>query len=177
MPAILTRALLAIPIFALLAHCAPRSIAQSPMTTVYVVRHAEKLDPSDRDSPLSADGEARAVALAKRLAQAGITRIYATTLVRTQQTVAPLARERSLVPVLFEPFDLDALVARIRAEDQGQAVLVAGHNHTVPGIVERLSGQPVDGIPENVYDRLFQVVIAPDGAATLQQFTYGEPSR
>lgn len=147
------------------------------MTIIYVVRHAEKLDPSDRDSPLSPEGEARAVALSDHLARAGITRIYATTLIRTQQTVAPIAALRSIEPVLFDPFALDSLVVRIRSTDQGRVVLVAGHNNTVPGIVERLSGQPVDGIPENIYDRLYKVAIAPDGAVSVEQLTYGEPSR
>ncbi|MCB9184205.1 MAG: histidine phosphatase family protein [Flavobacteriales bacterium] len=160
-----------------LAQCAPRSIAQSPMTTVYVVRHAEKLDPTDRDSPLSPEGEARARSLAERLDGAGVTRIYATTLVRTQQTVAPLARARGIDPVVLDPFALDSLVARIRTMDHGQVVLVAGHNNTVPGIVQRLTGQPVDGIPEEVYDRLYKVMIAPDGKATLEQMTYGEAGR
>ncbi|MBK7943830.1 MAG: histidine phosphatase family protein [Flavobacteriales bacterium] len=176
MTTIIARFLFAAPVLVLLAHCASRPLAQSPMTTVYVVRHAEKLDPSDSDSPISPAGEERAKALAQRLAKAGITRIHATTFVRTQQTVAPLARLRSITPELYEPFDLDPLVVRILGKDRGQAILIAGHNITVPGIVERLSGQPVDGIPEGVYDRFFKVTIAPDGAATLEQLTYGEPS-
>lgn len=147
------------------------------MTTIYVVRHAEKLDPADRDSPLSAVGESRAKALADRLAKAGVSRIYATTLIRTQQTVAPLARARSIEPELLEPFALDSLVTRIRTLDQGQVVLVAGHNNTVPVIVQRLSGVEVDGIPEDVYDRLYKVTIAPDGAASVEQLSYGEPWR
>lgn len=147
------------------------------MTIVYVVRHAEKLDPSDRDSPLSPEGEERARSLAGRLAKEGIARIYATTLIRTQQTVAPLAEMRSIEPVLLDPFALDSLAGRIRSSDMGHVVLVAGHNNTVPGIVERLSRQHVDGIPENIYDRLYKVSLAVDGTATVELLTYGEPSR
>lgn len=147
------------------------------MTTIYIVRHAEKLDPADRDSPLSPAGESRARALSERLSKAGVSRIYATTLIRTQQTVAPLARARSIEPALLDPSAIDSLTSRILSSDRGEVVVVAGHNNTVPVIVQRLSGQPVDGVPEDVYDRLYVVTIAPDGEAAVELLSYGEPSR
>ncbi|MBL0126844.1 MAG: histidine phosphatase family protein [Flavobacteriales bacterium] len=146
------------------------------MTTIYVVRHAEKLDPADPDTPLSPEGEARARDLASTLARAGVQRIYATTRLRTQQTVAPLAQQRNLVPVILEPAATEELVARIKADDRGMVVVVAGHNNTVPVIVQGLSGVVVDGIPEDRFDRLFKVTIAPDGKATMEELRYGVPT-
>jgi len=157
----------------LFSHCAPRLAAQAPMTTVYVVRHAEKLEPANPDSPLSPAGEERARALAALLAKAGVTRIYATTKLRTQQTVAPLAAARGIAPVVLDPFATEDLVWRIRNEAKGEVVVVCGHSNTVPGIVNALCGQDIDGIPEEVFDRLFKVVITPEGGAALEQSRYG----
>ncbi len=146
------------------------------MTTIYVVRHAEKLDPTDPDTPLSPAGEERAQALSSTLAKAGVQRVYATTRKRTQQTVAPLAALRRLEVEVLEPGAVEQLVARIKTEDVGRVVLVAGHNNTVPTIVQALSGKAIDGIPEERFDRLFKVTIAPDGATTLEELRYGAPT-
>lgn len=155
---------------------APTAQAEPRPTVVYVVRHAEKLDPSARDSPLSAEGMERAEALALTLVKSGVQAIYATTLLRTQQTVAPLAERKDLTPVLLDPGATEELVRRIRTEHEGQVVLVAGHSNTVPGIVRALSGADIDGIPEERYDRLFKVTLAADAAATVEELRYGKPT-
>ena len=157
--------------------CAAQNATSSTSgtTTVYVVRHAEKLT-SDSDSPLSTAGEDRAVALADRLADAKVERIYATTKLRTQQTVGVLAKQLGLEPVLVEPGAVDDLVARIKAEDKGKVVLVVGHNNTVPNIVKGLSGKEVEALPETRFDRLFRVTIAADGSAKVDEERYGAPT-
>ncbi len=145
------------------------------MITIFVVRHAEKLT-SDRDTPLSPLGEERATALADRLTGAGVQRIYATELQRTQQTVGPLAEREGLAVVVMPPLELDSLVQRIMAEDRGRVVLVAGHNNTVPSIVQKFSGQAVEGIPEHVYDRLYRVELPSTGVPVVTVLQYGEPT-
>ena len=152
---------------------AQTSTSSSPnRTTVYVVRHAEKLDTSS-DTPLSSVGEERATALADRLGDANVQRIYATTLLRTQQTVDVLAKRLDLVPALVEPEAIVELVARIKAEDRGKVVLVAGHSNTVPAIVQGLSGKTIDAIPESQFDRLYRVVIEENGSAEVEVLQYG----
>ena len=151
-------------------------MAQETVTTVYVVRHAEKLNPSDPDTPLSPEGQVRAHELAKTLARAGVQRIYATTKLRTQQTVAPLAELRGLEVVLLEPGAVDELVQRISTEDVNLVVVVAGHSNTVPNIVKGLSMVDVGGIPEERYDRLFKVVISADGKAKVEELRFGVPT-
>jgi broad specificity phosphatase PhoE len=152
--------------------CAPLATAQSTME-VYVVRHAEKADPTDPDTPLSAAGNERAHDLAKRLSRVAIGRIYATTKLRTQQTVAVVAEQRRLEPILLDPGATDELVARIRTECAGMRVLVAGHSHTVPAIVLALSGKKIEDMPDDRYDRLYHVTIPAEGPVTVKELRYG----
>lgn len=149
--------------------------SNSGTTTVYVVRHAEKLS-SDGDTPLSPAGEERAVALAARLADAKVERVYATTKLRTQQTVRVLAEQLGLEPLMVEPGAVDELVDRIKSDDRGKVVLVAGHSNTVPKIVKGLSGKEIEALPETRFDRLFRVTIAADGRATVDEERYGAPT-
>lgn len=154
--------------------CAPRP-ASTTITTVYVVRHAEKLN-ADADTPLSPAGEQRAAALAERLSTAGVQRVYATTYQRTRQTVAVVAEQQQLEVEVMDAGATDALVARIKAEDLGRVVLVAGHSNTVPAIVEALSGTAVEPIPEERFDRLFKVKLVAGGTATVDELRYGAPT-
>ena len=145
------------------------------MTTIYVVRHAEKQN-SDHDTPLSAAGQERAHALAEWLKDAGVQRIYATKRQRTQQTVRPLSERLGLDLVIVEPSGVDSLVQLIRSREQGKVVLVAGHNNTVPLIVQGLSGRTVDPIPETVFDRLYRIQVPVEGEATVEVLHYGAPT-
>lgn len=60
-------------------------------TTVYIVRHAEKVNETDT-TDLSPAGHQRALALADTLARQGIDSIFTTPTRRTRQTAAPLAK-------------------------------------------------------------------------------------
>jgi 8-oxo-dGTP diphosphatase len=75
--------------------------------TVYLVRHAKAgsrkaWKGDDELRPLSKAGRAQALALAKHLAGAGITRILSSPYVRCRQTVEPLAER---IGVAVEPSD------------------------------------------------------------------------
>lgn len=158
------------------AMSAAPAMAQHGTTTVYVVRHAEKLNPGDPDSFLSPAGEARAQALWQTLRKAGVQRIYATIKARTQQTVAVVAAERDIEIIALLPDATDDLAEFITTDDKGRVVLVCGHSNTVPGIVKALSGITVDGLSEEQYDRLFKVELPPDGEPTVTVLRYGEPT-
>ena len=164
-------------VMVLLAGCATNRQKQPmpSMTTVYVVRHAEKAT-SDQDTPLSAVVQVRAEALAERLGDVGVSLVFATALQRTQQTVRPLADRTGVGIRIVEPLAIDSLIGLIRSEGKGRVVLVAGHNNTVPRIVQGLSGQAVEGIPEHVFDRLYRVDLPVEGESTLTVLQYGAPT-
>src|SRR5882672_9651372 len=63
-----------------------------PVTTVILIRHAEKnIEPNNPDPDLSPAGQTRAQELARMFSATGVNAIYATQYKRTQQTVKPLA--------------------------------------------------------------------------------------
>src|SRR5258708_39148309 len=85
--------------FALALQLAALSTIAAPpqVTAVIVVRHAEKTGPTG-DVPLSDAGRAGARELARVLAGAGVTAIYDTQYLRTQQTAEPLAESLKIKP-------------------------------------------------------------------------------
>lgn len=154
------------------------STAQVPASaSIFVVRHAEKADPNDPDTPLSPAGGSRAQALKERLSGRHISAVYATEFRRTQQTAKPTADGAGLEVSVIGHTDRSRLIAQALTVPMGSAVLIVGHSNTVPDIVRELSGEAVDGINDNEYDRLYEVVIEADGSKRLVRSTYGEASR
>jgi broad specificity phosphatase PhoE len=138
----------------LLAGCA------HPITTVLVVRHAEKqLDQGD-DPPLTDKGIARARLLAKLLARTKPAAIYATEWRRTKDTVQPLA-DAVAVPIrTVDAKDTAGLAKKIAAEHEGQTVVVAGHSNTVNKLIAALGGPAFPDLEDSDYDNLFVVTIS-----------------
>ena len=68
----------------------------APITTVYIVRHAERADDS-ANTPLSAAGRARAQELVHVLGNDDLDAVFVTNLTRTQQTGAPPAAARGIM--------------------------------------------------------------------------------
>ena len=73
--------------------------------TVFLMRHAEKVSMT-RDSILSPQGHKRADCLAHTLGDAGIQVIFATGLVRTQETAKPLAKKLGIKATTVEYRDI-----------------------------------------------------------------------
>ncbi|HEX5693853.1 MAG TPA: phosphoglycerate mutase family protein [Arenimonas sp.] len=149
-----------------------------PGIAVVVVRHAEKDDDDKRDPSLAGSGEARAQALAATLAGSGLDRVIATQFRRTRQTAAPAATAAGL-DVESRPIDAgtaatyaDDLAADLRAMPAGSTVLVVGHSNTVPAIVQALSGQAAEAMPETEYDRYTLVLLDADGGARVVTSRY-----
>lgn len=148
-----------------------------PVTTVILVRHAEKkIEPNNPDPDLTPEGEARAREIARMLGNAGVNAIYATQFKRTQQTVKPLSDRISVSPTLINASQTNDLIQQIQTSHRGQTVFIAGHNNTVPAIVSSLSGDTYGVIPESEYDNMFIVTIYRFGKAKVVQLKYGAES-
>lgn len=145
-----------------------------PVTTVILVRHAEKnIEPNNPDPDLSPAGQLRAQELMRVLSSTAVDAIYATNLKRTQQTVKPVADKLGLTPTVIDAKGTSDLVNRIVTANRGQTVLVAGHSNTVPAIVNALGGGSSPDIPDGEYDNLFVVTIYKFGKAKVVRLKYG----
>jgi len=144
-----------------------------PVTTVILVRHAEKnVEPDNPDPDLSPAGYERAAKIARMFGESGANAIYATQYKRTQQTVKPLADQTHVPVSLLDSKATDELVERIQTEHRGQTIFVAGHNTSVPAIASALSGESFPPIPESDYDNLFIVTVYRFGKAKVLRVKY-----
>ncbi|PYS26120.1 MAG: histidine phosphatase family protein [Acidobacteria bacterium] len=149
-----------------------------PVTTLILVRHAEKIiDPNNPDVDLNADGQARAQELVRMFGDSGINAIYATQYKRTQETVKPLADHLGLPINQVNAKNTGDLLTQIRAQHSGQTIFIAGHNNTVPEVIAAAGGPQYPVIPESEYDNLFIVTIYRTGKAKVVKMKYGKPSQ
>ena len=148
-----------------------------PITTVILVRHAEKkIEPSNPDPDLAPEGETRAKEIARILGNAGINTIFATQFKRTQQTVKPLSDRIGVTPTIINASETNNLVQQIQTTQRGKTVFISGHNNTVPAVVSALSGDTYGVISESEYDNLYIVTIYRFGKAKVVQLKYGAES-
>jgi broad specificity phosphatase PhoE len=148
-----------------------------PVTTIILVRHAEKkIEPNNPDPDLMQEGETRAQEIARVFGEAGVNAIYATQYKRTQQTVKPLADRVRVTPTILDSKQTDHLIEQLQTTHRGQTVFIAGHNNTVPAIVSALSGDTYGVIPESEYDNLFIVTVYRFGKAKVVKLKYGATS-
>ena len=149
--------------------------AKPPVTTIYLVRHAEK-DPTAgaNDPALTPAGEARARLLAQRLARRHPAALFTTDTRRTRATLAPLALAVGLVPERYDAQHPDALAIHIYQDFVGKTVVVVGHSNTLLPLLKALGVQPaITEIKDAEYDYLFQVALRPNEPARLKVSRYG----
>ena len=166
-------AFLGIPASILTTGCATGGgdTALADPVVVYLVRHAERAEDGTNDPPISEVGEARAQELAALLKDAGIDHVHSTDLKRTRQTGAPLLERTALSVEVYDPRDLTAFAATLKATPGRHLVL--GHSNTTPDLVAALGGSPEGAIEEAEYDRLYVVVIPARGPVSTVLLRYG----
>ncbi len=140
-------------------------VTAASTTTVFVLRHAEKLtvNPDDPDPPLAPAGEARALELAQQFGRApkgqALDAIIVTELRRTQDTVRPLANRLGIPVIVVKAEEPARAAKRALSEYRGGRVLIVGHSNTVPDIVSELSGVDVGPMSEDDYGILYLVAV------------------
>ena len=157
------------------AQTTPKPAGKPSVTTVYLVRHAEKDSASSPADPtLSAVGRVRAQALSRLLARRHPAALFTTNTARTRATLAPLAAATKLVPQVYDAKETTALAVRLRKDYAGKAVVVVGHSNTLLPLIESLGGTPpVEEIGDNEYDYLFTVRISDGALPTVGVQGYG----
>lgn len=142
--------------------------------TVIVLRHAEKAPEPKSDPVLSDEGLARAERLAKLLAKAGVTHLYATEFQRTQLTLAPLALASGAKVSLGKAADFKATHSAVASLPRDSVAVIAAHSNTVPALLELLTaGRAKITLTEGDYDRLFVVTQwGPDKQSTWLELRF-----
>lgn len=141
---------------------------------VVLVRHAERAGPSAQDPGLTPVGEERARALARLLAEAGITAIHASETRRARDTALPLAEALGLSIESYEPRELEAFAGRL-ARLPGRH-LVVGHSNTTDELSVFLGGASYGPIVEAwEYDRLYFLTARPGGGFETVLVRFGPP--
>lgn len=141
-------------------------------TTIFLVRHAEKVIEDSNDPALTAVGQARAETFAAMFHGKNISHIFSTPYKRTRDTAAPTAREHQIIVEEYNPDEGQQLVDKLKTLEG--VILVTGHSNTIPGLVNLLTGESFEDLDERVYDKVYRVTIAADGATELQ-ISYSEP--
>ncbi|MCB1054306.1 MAG: histidine phosphatase family protein [Acidobacteria bacterium] len=136
------------------------------VSTIFLVRHAEKATEPKEDPPLTAVGRCRAEALAELLADAGIHRLFSTETRRTLETVRPLAVRLHQEVETRPPADLDGLV-RALTRVPGEVELVVGHSNTLGPMIEQLGAPPIAPIADGEYGGIYVVTRVTRGAELL----------
>ena len=154
--------------------------AQCHSTRIYIVRHAEKSTMPAGDPDLTAEGRARAQALADLLRDKDIRQIYSTETRRTRQTAEPLSLQ---VGVPVAPYANDTLLKFLyRVLDAEQNTVIVGHSNTVLKMLDEWSlSLAKQDIPDNDYDNLFVISAKPKNGPggyklRLKERTYGRKS-
>lgn len=128
------------------------------LTTVFLVRHAEK--ESGSDPALTTEGQERAAALAKLLQDVQLDAIYSTSYRRTLETAAPVAELQGLPVKNYAAGELETFAGELLRNHEGETVLVVGHSNTTP-ILAGLLDETHAYAPfaEDEYDNILMLTI------------------
>ena len=150
------------------------SVQAAEVTTVILVRHAEKSGEPGNDPPLTAEGRERANELARMLRNSGIQQIFTTNFARTKQTAQPIAKALGLEPGVNKPGATYAndIAKLIRSKHHGRTVLVVGHSNTTPEVMTALGVANAPSIADDEYDNLFIVLLVEGTAPKLIALKY-----
>jgi broad specificity phosphatase PhoE len=170
----LLRSVLALLGVTLICAAEAQPLASSAPTTIIIVRHAEKSAVSG-DVPLSTEGHARALLLAKMLEPAGVSAIFSSELTFNRETALPLADLMKLAPTVIPVRETTRLVAELKTRPPGSVTLLVGHSGPMSDIVEQLGGVRPTTVDPQTYDRMFIITRREQAPASTIELRYGMP--
>lgn len=152
--------------------------AFAQQTTIWIVRHGEKAVTPANDPDLSAEGKARAIALADRLKDQKIAAVFTTPYNRTTQTGQPTLKQFGLTAMQeYETANMLGFAEQVLKEYHGREVLVIGHSNTIiPTLKAFGATATTDILDDEDYDLIFKLTIDKTGKITgLEIKNYGAP--
>jgi phosphohistidine phosphatase SixA len=147
------------------------------VTTLLLLRHADRANEPGDNPPLSPDGQVRAQDLARVARFSGITRIYRSQMQRSIQTAAPLAAALGLAPLqyTYQGANVTALAQQLLALPRGSKSMVVAHSDSIGPLLAALGSSagtcPLQG--GNDYDNLCVVSRASGQITRVLHLQYG----
>ena len=136
--------------------------SESKLSTIILVRHAEKGEDGTKDPSLSDKGKQRADLLAHFLKDVSIDAFYATPYKRAIETITPLAKANGKEVLTYNPTDRNSFSEMIQA-GKGKKIVIAGHSNTVPPMVNALIRKnEFNNMDENDYGKIWFIVFRGD---------------
>lgn len=142
---------------------------QDPVTTYYLIRHAEKdrSDSTNRNPDLKKEGLARAKKWAEVFKDIDFDAIYSTDYNRTMQTARPTAEQNKLEIIKYDAKNL--FDESFEKSTAGKTVLVVGHSNTTPQFANAiLAEKKYEDIDDSENGALFIVQVFADGSTQSQ---------
>ncbi len=142
---------------------------QAPLTTMMLVRHAEKVEDGSKNPSLTEKGARRAETIRQLFEEAGINALYATPFERTEKTLQPLAATLGMTVENYDPsLGAEQLIDEMLAKHAGEKIFIAGHSNTIPAMLNVLTGSDdYEDFTHDQYDDLFVVSLAEKGKAAV----------
>ena len=133
--------------------------SENEIFSIYLVRHAERESDARNlaDPVLTPCGELRAKSIARILSDIDLEKIYSTSYERTLRTARPSAESQHLEIEAYNPRKLVEFSALLL--ERRQNALVVGHSNTTGVLAGLLAGEGGENFDEEIFDRLYQVVI------------------
>ncbi|MEZ4838649.1 phosphoglycerate mutase family protein [Flavobacterium sp.] len=147
-------------LFYLLLLVFQQTTAQSEVTTLYLIRHAEKVDNSN-DPELSEEGIKRAVRWTKLFEKKSIDIFYTTLTKRTQMTCSTIATSKQKNVLFYDAkkFSLKETIEKHR----GKTILIVGHSNTIPNQINILLNDEIYlQMNENEFENLYTITVIAD---------------
>lgn len=143
------------------------------ITTIILVRHAEKVDNSS-DPDLSEDGYERAAKLAEILQHVKFDAVYSTDFIRTRETAKPVAEANNLSIIPYDPGNSASEARKWLSNHSGETILVSGHSNSTPAFANEILGRQhfESGFDESDYGNLLMISISDNGERKLLHLRY-----
>lgn len=136
----------------------PNQNPETQVSTIILLRHAEKAEATTKDPTLSDAGKQRAEALVKLFKDNPIAVFYATSYKRTTETITPIAKANGKEVLTYNPSDENSIAEMIQS-GKGKKMMIAGHSNTIPQLVNTLIGKnEFTTMDENDYGKIWIVV-------------------
>lgn len=151
-------------------------ITTDSVTTIILVRHAEKVLDGSKNPALTEEGSVRAIELAYVLREEAVAAVFSTDYERTLKTAEPTAQFHELPVQKYLPQNQDLFLENVLRQYRGKTVLIVGHSNTVPTMLNILTGENHWKIKDYMYNDLFIVTGIRKGEGKTLHLKYGKMS-